>query len=87
MIVAINPPLPVTLFQMVASMKDKLPKAFPVKKFLLLVWKVLLACLGGMKEVSLAKTLAREEAGLPMMDKGESGQSARSSQTSQSRHL
>ena len=56
---------------MVASMKDKLPKGFPVKKFLLLVWKVLLACLGGMKEVSLAKTLAREEAGLPMMHKGE----------------
>ena len=68
--VAITPPLPIMLFQMVAGMKDRLPRGFPVKKFLLLVWKVLLACLGGMKEVTKAKSLAREVAGLPSMHKG-----------------
>jgi hypothetical protein len=63
------------LFQMVAGMKDRLPRGFPVKKFLLLVWKVLLACLGGMREVTKAKALAREVAGLPAMHKGESAAS------------
>lgn len=71
-IVAITPPLPVTLFQMVASLKDRLPKGYPVKKVLLLLWKTLLACLGGMKEVSKAKALSRELAGLTPEDRSES---------------
>lgn len=76
MSVAMTPPLPIVLMQMIASLKDKLPKGFPVKKVLLLVWKVLLACLGGMKEVSKAKNLAREVSGLPTVKKGESAEAA-----------
>lgn len=34
-------------------------------QLLLVTWKVLLACLGGMAEQARAKTLARELAGLP----------------------
>jgi hypothetical protein len=52
------------LFNIVAGLKDRLPKGYPVKKLLLLLWKTLLACLGGMKEVNKAKALSRELAGL-----------------------
>lgn len=69
LLVAMSPPLPLVLFQMVASLKDRLPKGYPVKKVLLLLWKTLLACLGGMKEVGKARTLSRELAGLPVNDK------------------
>ncbi len=31
-IVAMSPPLPLILFQMIAGLKDKLPKGYPVKK-------------------------------------------------------
>nr|XP_018263299.1 uncharacterized protein I303_04793 [Kwoniella dejecticola CBS 10117]OBR85457.1 hypothetical protein I303_04793 [Kwoniella dejecticola CBS 10117] len=64
-LMAMSPPLPLVLFQMVASLKDRLPKGYPVKKVLLLLWKTLLACLGGMKEVSKARALSRELSGLP----------------------
>ncbi|WVQ99208.1 hypothetical protein IAU59_006340 [Kwoniella sp. CBS 9459] len=64
-LMAMSPPLPLVLFQMVSSLKDRLPKGYPVKKVLLLLWKTLLACLGGMKEVAKAKALSREWAGLP----------------------
>lgn len=66
-----SPPLPLVLFQMVAALKDRLPKGYPVKKVLLLLWKTLLACLGGVKEVAKARTLSRELAGLPASDKSE----------------
>ncbi|WVW83665.1 hypothetical protein I302_105686 [Kwoniella bestiolae CBS 10118] len=68
-LMAMSPPLPLVLFQMVASLKDRLPKGYPVKKVLLLLWKTLLACLGGMKEVSKARALSRELAGLPTENK------------------
>ncbi|WVF71683.1 hypothetical protein IAT40_006491 [Kwoniella sp. CBS 6097] len=64
-LMAMSPPLPLVLFQMVSSLKDRLPKGYPVKKVLLLLWKTLLACLGGMKEAAKAKALSREWAGLP----------------------
>ncbi|OCF42790.1 hypothetical protein I317_03392 [Kwoniella heveanensis CBS 569] len=64
-LMAMSPPLPLVLFHMVSSLKDRLPKGYPVKKVLLLLWKTLLACLGGMKEVAKAKALSREWAGLP----------------------
>jgi hypothetical protein len=70
--VAMSPPLPLVLFQMVAALKDRLPKGYPVKKVLLLLWKTLLACFGGMKEVARARELSREMAGLPVNDKSES---------------
>jgi len=31
-LVAMSPPLPVVIFQMVSGLKDKLPKGYPVKK-------------------------------------------------------
>ncbi|WWC89537.1 uncharacterized protein L201_004461 [Kwoniella dendrophila CBS 6074] len=68
-LMAMSPPLPLVLFQMVASLKDRLPKGYPVKKVLLLLWKTLLACLGGMKEVSKARALSRELSGLPTENK------------------
>ena len=82
-LVALFPPLPVVLFQMVAGLKDKLPKGYPVKKVgsqyeyaeckvLLLLWKALLACLGGLREIPKAKALSRELAGLPPEDKSKS---------------
>ncbi|WWD17501.1 hypothetical protein CI109_101942 [Kwoniella shandongensis] len=68
-LMAMSPPLPLVLFQMVAALKDRLPKGYPVKKVLLLLWKTLLACLGGMKEVAKARALSREWAGLKPEDK------------------
>ena len=59
-----TPSLPLILFNIVAGLRDRLPKGYPVKKLLLLLWKTLLACLGGMKEVNKAKALSRELAGL-----------------------
>lgn len=60
------------LYQMVAALKDRLPRGFPVKKMLLLLWKVLLACWGGMREVAQVKALSRELAGLDPDRKGQS---------------
>jgi hypothetical protein len=67
-----SPPLPFVLFSILASLKDRLPKGFPVKKILLLLWKTLLACLGGMKEVSKARDVARDMAGLSGASESES---------------
>ena len=64
-----SPSLPLVLFNIVAGLRDQLSKGYPVKKLLLLLWKTLLACLGGMKEVNKAKALARELAGLKPDDK------------------
>ncbi|RSH81541.1 Factor arrest protein 11 [Saitozyma podzolica] len=55
-LMAMDPPLPLVLFQMLASLKDRLPKGYPVKK----------AC---MKEVARARALARELSGLSPDDK------------------
>ncbi|KIR40871.1 hypothetical protein I313_03527 [Cryptococcus deuterogattii Ram5] len=63
-LMAMSPPLPLALFQMVSTLRDKIPKGYPVKKVLLLLWKTLRACLGGMKEVAQAMALSREQAGL-----------------------
>lgn len=64
-----KPALPLILFSIVASLRDRMPKGYPVKKLLLLLWKTLLAVLGGMKEINKAKALARELAGLKPDDK------------------
>jgi hypothetical protein len=66
-----SPPLPLILFNIVSGLRDRLPKGYPVKKLLLLQWKTLLACLGGMKEVNKAKALSRELAGLAPDTNGE----------------
>ncbi|ODO08260.1 hypothetical protein I350_03850 [Cryptococcus amylolentus CBS 6273] len=63
-LMAITPSLPLILFQMISTLRDKIPRGYPVKKVLLLLWKTLLACLGGMREVQQAMALSRESAGL-----------------------
>ncbi|KAL1405394.1 Factor arrest protein 11 [Vanrija albida] len=64
-LMAVDPPLPIVLINMVAGLKDRsVPKGYPVKKVLLLLWKTLLACLGGMREAAKTKALSRELAGL-----------------------
>ena len=57
--------MPIFLFSLVASLRDKAGQGYPVKKLLLLVWKCLLACLGGTREARKVKELSRELAGLP----------------------
>nr|ODN97858.1 hypothetical protein L204_03283 [Cryptococcus depauperatus CBS 7855] len=63
-LMAMSPPLPLVLFQMISTLRDKIPRGYPVKKVLLLLWKTLLATLGGMKEAREAMMLGRELAGL-----------------------
>lgn len=60
----LKPPLPVFLLNLVASLREKTAKGFPVKKLLLLVWKTLLACFGGLREARKCVALQREMAGL-----------------------
>lgn len=64
-LMSLDPPLPISLFNMVSTIKDKSLRGYPVKKILLLLWKTMLACFGGMRELARAKKLARELAELP----------------------
>lgn len=67
-LMSLDPPLPVYLFNTVAGLRDKSAKGYPIKKLLLVLWKTLLACWGGMKDHERAKKIARELAGLPPHD-------------------
>ncbi|KAH7868803.1 uncharacterized protein C8R40DRAFT_1268994 [Lentinula edodes] len=64
-LMSLDPPLPVYLFNVVSGLRDKSAKGYPIKKLLLLLWKTLLSCFGGIKDHARVKTLARELAGLP----------------------
>ncbi|KAG2013965.1 hypothetical protein CC2G_010822 [Coprinopsis cinerea AmutBmut pab1-1] len=64
-LMSLDPPLPVYLFNLVAGLRDKSAKGYPIKKLLLVLWKTLLACWGGMKDHERVKKIARELAGLP----------------------
>ncbi|EPT03705.1 hypothetical protein FOMPIDRAFT_1022279 [Fomitopsis schrenkii] len=64
-LMSLEPPLPVYLFNVVAGLRDKSAKGYPVKKLLLVLWKTLLTCCGGIREIARVKNLARELAGLP----------------------
>ncbi|CAG8543605.1 17227_t:CDS:10 [Cetraspora pellucida] len=78
----LNPPMVVFLFEIIASLreKEKNAKGYPVKKmelskqirkFLLLLWKVILASLGGLNDMSRLKNTVRTLNGLPpIFDKG-----------------
>ena len=68
-LMSLDPPLPIFLFGLVASLREKSAKGYPVKKLLLLLWKSLLTCLGGMKDIERCKLLAREIEGLGPIDK------------------
>ncbi|THV05469.1 hypothetical protein K435DRAFT_647364 [Dendrothele bispora CBS 962.96] len=72
-LMSLEPPLPVYLFNLVSGLRDKSAKGYPIKKLLLLLWKTLLACCGGIRDHIRVKNLARELAGLstaPDVDKG-----------------
>ncbi|KAI3596748.1 cell cycle arrest in response to pheromone-related protein [Moniliophthora roreri] len=64
-LMSLDPPLPVYLFNLVSGLRDKSAKGYPIKKLLLLLWKSLLACFGGIRDHARVKVLARELAGLP----------------------
>ncbi|CAE6478754.1 unnamed protein product [Rhizoctonia solani] len=66
-LMSLDPPLPIYLFGLVASLKEKSLRGYPVKKLLLVLWKSLLTCLGGIRELSRVKQLGRELAGLTEM--------------------
>ncbi|CUA67731.1 Factor arrest protein 11 [Saccharomyces cerevisiae S288c] [Rhizoctonia solani] len=66
-LMSLDPPLPIYLFSLVASLKEKSLRGYPVKKLLLVLWKSLLTCLGGIRELSRVKQLGRELAGLTEM--------------------
>ncbi|CEL63764.1 Striatin-interacting protein 1 homolog OS=Danio rerio GN=strip1 PE=1 SV=1 [Rhizoctonia solani AG-1 IB] len=63
-LMSLDPPLPIYLFSLVASLKEKSLRGYPVKKLLLVLWKSLLTCLGGIRELTRVKQLGRELAGL-----------------------
>ncbi|CAK5262962.1 unnamed protein product [Mycena citricolor] len=64
-LMSFDPPLPVYLFSVVAGLRDKSAKGYPVKKLLLVLWKTLLSCCGGVRDHARVKKLARELGGLP----------------------
>ncbi|KAI0776115.1 N1221-domain-containing protein [Trametes elegans] len=63
-LMSLEPPLPVYLFNVVAGLRDKSAKGYPVKKLLLVLWKTVLTCCGGIRELASVKKLTRELAGL-----------------------
>ncbi|KAL8286192.1 hypothetical protein RQP46_004680 [Phenoliferia psychrophenolica] len=69
-LMALEPPMPIYLFQLVAGLREKNAKGYPVKKLLLLLWKSILSCIGGMKDVARVKSFVREVEGLPPDGKG-----------------
>ncbi|KAG5646464.1 hypothetical protein DXG03_003514 [Asterophora parasitica] len=64
-LMSLDPPLPVYLFNVVSGLRDKSAKGYPIKKLLLVLWKTLLTCCGGIRELARVKKLSRELAGLP----------------------
>ncbi|KAJ6627555.1 hypothetical protein B0H10DRAFT_2161191 [Mycena sp. CBHHK59/15] len=71
-LMSFEPPLPVYLFTVVSGLRDKSARGYPVKKLLLVLWKSLLSCCGGIRDHARVKKLARELASLqPASDGGE----------------
>ncbi|CAO1620697.1 unnamed protein product [Parajaminaea phylloscopi] len=64
-LMSLDPPLPIHLFRVLAGLREKNARGFPVKKLLLCLWKTLLACLGGQKDIERCKAMARRVEGLP----------------------
>ncbi|KAK0556361.1 Factor arrest protein 11 [Tilletia horrida] len=64
-LMSLDPPMPIYLMNLLASLREKNAKGFPVKKLLLLTWKTILACFGGQSDLARCKQLAREIEGLP----------------------
>ncbi|KAF7301496.1 hypothetical protein MIND_00715000 [Mycena indigotica] len=71
-LMSFDPPLPVYLFNVVSGLRDKSARGYPIKKLLLVLWKSLLSCCGGIRDYARVKKLSRELAGLqPVVDGGE----------------
>jgi N1221-like protein len=78
--VSMDPPLPVYFFNVVSALRDKSAKGYPVKKvpnpsdflftvlipskLLLVLWKTILSCCGGFRDLERVKKVSRELAGL-----------------------
>ncbi|GAA5942331.1 uncharacterized protein JCM15063_002973 [Sporobolomyces koalae] len=67
-LMALEPPMPIYLINLVAGLREKNAKGYPVKKLLLLLWKSLLCTIGGMRDVERVKVLVRDIEGLPKDD-------------------
>jgi len=61
-------PLVLVLFDMMPSFARGLNPHYPMKKVLVLIWKILLATLGGFEELKMEKNRLRTEAGLPIIE-------------------
>ncbi|WFD44086.1 Factor arrest protein 11 [Malassezia psittaci] len=68
-LMALDPPLTEFLFQLVANLREKSIKGFPVKKLVLVLWKSLLATLGGNDVLREVKIRRRQQEGLDMRTK------------------
>ncbi|KAG0144411.1 hypothetical protein CROQUDRAFT_660084 [Cronartium quercuum f. sp. fusiforme G11] len=64
-LMGLDPPLPIYMFGLVAGLREKNAKGYPVKKLLLLLWKSMLATLGGMRDVDRVKCMVRTIESLP----------------------
>ncbi|EGF99548.1 uncharacterized protein MELLADRAFT_94239 [Melampsora larici-populina 98AG31] len=64
-LMGLDPPLPIYMFGLVAGLREKNAKGYPVKKLLLLLWKSMLATLGGMRDVDRVKHMVRTIESLP----------------------
>ncbi|WFD33193.1 Factor arrest protein 11 [Malassezia cuniculi] len=68
-LMVLDPPLPVFAIELTASLREKSIRGFPVKKLVLVLWKSILATLGGFEDVARCKLAAREREGLAPADK------------------
>ncbi|WFC99531.1 Factor arrest protein 11 [Malassezia yamatoensis] len=68
-LMALDPPVTEFLFQLVANLREKSIKGFPVKKLVLVLWKSLLATLGGNDVLCAVKARKRQQEGLDMRTK------------------
>ncbi|SCV68896.1 BQ2448_1017 [Microbotryum intermedium] len=60
----LDPPMPIYLFNLVAGLRERNAKGYPVKKLLLLLWKSILACIGGQSDIPRVRALVRSIEGL-----------------------
>ncbi|PAV85004.1 hypothetical protein WR25_10269 [Diploscapter pachys] len=64
----VGQPLLVVLFEMMPPFYGGTSPHFPIKKILLLIWKILLATLGGWEELALEKANKRASTNLPVVE-------------------
>jgi hypothetical protein len=57
------------LFSLLAKLREKLDKSFPVKKTVLLLWKSLLYMSGGQENIKKSTEKTKEALGIPSKSK------------------